>query len=215
MTDKIRKHRVNKAELRKREFRQRIVNAATRLFAERGVAETPITDVIREAGVAHKTFFNHFPSKQHLIVYISDQYFAGARLLFEAAAGQGNSPAAVLLKGFDDIAATIAGLDENTAGMLRQLVMHAHAGFGCDKSRIIHSLYDMVEAILLEAQQQQLLRQDFLLPVYAEIATGIFTSIINNWANQPGYQLPEHMHQAATFIVQTMFVADQPATGQP
>lgn len=47
--------------------KERIVATATRLFNSVGVHATGIDRIIEESGVAKKTFYNHFPSKNQLI----------------------------------------------------------------------------------------------------------------------------------------------------
>ncbi|MFC7572299.1 TetR/AcrR family transcriptional regulator [Klenkia terrae] len=49
--------------------RARIVDAAQRLFAQRGFARTPVLVIAREAGVASTTVFNHFPHKEELFFH--------------------------------------------------------------------------------------------------------------------------------------------------
>lgn len=57
----------NRTERRRRETADRIAEAATTLFAERGFAATTVTAICEQADVARQTFFNHFASKQDLV----------------------------------------------------------------------------------------------------------------------------------------------------
>src|ERR1044072_7288594 len=52
---------------KKEETRQRIAEAAFRLFAERGLEGLPVAEVARAADVAEKTVFNYFPTKEDLV----------------------------------------------------------------------------------------------------------------------------------------------------
>jgi AcrR family transcriptional regulator len=56
-----------KRELRRRETRERIVDAAADLFAERGFDSVSVIEIARRAGVVEKTVFNHFPVKEGLV----------------------------------------------------------------------------------------------------------------------------------------------------
>ncbi|MGH6861014.1 MAG: TetR/AcrR family transcriptional regulator [Phyllobacterium sp.] len=54
--------------------RRRLLDTATRLFYEGGIHAVGIDRIIADAGVAKATFYNHFPSKDDLVVaYIQEQ----------------------------------------------------------------------------------------------------------------------------------------------
>lgn len=54
--------------------RARLLDTATRLFYAEGIHAVGIDRIIAEAGVAKATFYNHFPSKDDLVLaYIEDQ----------------------------------------------------------------------------------------------------------------------------------------------
>lgn len=44
-----------------------IVEEASRMFRQRGIAETSISDVMRAAGLTHGGFYRHFQSKKELV----------------------------------------------------------------------------------------------------------------------------------------------------
>ena len=54
-------------ERRRLETRERIVDAAAELFAERGFDAVSVMEIARRAGVVEKTVFNHFPVKEGLV----------------------------------------------------------------------------------------------------------------------------------------------------
>lgn len=53
-------------------IREALFRAALDLFAEKGFAETTVEDITEAADVGKGTFFNYFPSKEHLLVAFSD-----------------------------------------------------------------------------------------------------------------------------------------------
>lgn len=58
----------------RRDTRVRVLEAARRLFVERGVAQTTVVDIASAARISRATFFNHFGSKEELLVALwSDQ----------------------------------------------------------------------------------------------------------------------------------------------
>lgn len=60
-------------ERKKREARQRIVDAAHELFASRGFDDTTVADVARAADVSPATVARYFPSKEGLLFSERDQ----------------------------------------------------------------------------------------------------------------------------------------------
>jgi AcrR family transcriptional regulator len=54
--------------------RRRLLDTATRLFYAEGIHAVGIDRIIAEAGVAKATFYNHFPSKDDLVLaYVEEQ----------------------------------------------------------------------------------------------------------------------------------------------
>jgi len=60
-------------ERRRRETHTRIFEAAMRLFAERGYANTPVEEITEAADVAKGTFFNYFPSKEAILQALAER----------------------------------------------------------------------------------------------------------------------------------------------
>src|SRR5271167_465088 len=63
-------------ERRTVETRERLFRAALDLFARKGFTETTVEDITEAADVGKGTFFNYFPSKDHLLVAFSDMQIA-------------------------------------------------------------------------------------------------------------------------------------------
>jgi AcrR family transcriptional regulator len=58
--------RSDRRERRQAEIRERLVESALRLFAEHGFTATTVEDITNSADVGKGTFFNYFPSKEHV-----------------------------------------------------------------------------------------------------------------------------------------------------
>lgn len=54
-----------------------IINAALRLFGQKGYESTSITSIAREAGIAKGLLYNYFDSKEHLLEEVILQGFRG------------------------------------------------------------------------------------------------------------------------------------------
>jgi AcrR family transcriptional regulator len=61
---------------RRTEVRRRLLDAATRLFAERGIIVTSIDDIAAAAGFTKGAFYSNFTSKENLILELIDDQTA-------------------------------------------------------------------------------------------------------------------------------------------
>jgi AcrR family transcriptional regulator len=59
---------IGRREAHKRATRQALLDAADRLFHERGVSQTTVRDIAEAAGVTERTFFRYFRTKEDLII---------------------------------------------------------------------------------------------------------------------------------------------------
>ena len=58
----------SRRQRRSAEIRERLFRAALALFVEKGFAETTVADITEAADVGKGTFFNYFPSKDHILL---------------------------------------------------------------------------------------------------------------------------------------------------
>lgn len=77
--------RLGRRERRSAELRERIFRAALRLFAEKGFEQTAVEDITEAADVGKGTFFNYFPSKDHILVAFGEMQIAKLQGLVEEA----------------------------------------------------------------------------------------------------------------------------------
>lgn len=67
----VSKHELPSPDRRQRrsaEIRERLFRAALDLFGNKGFAETTVEDITEAADVGKGTFFNYFPSKDHILI---------------------------------------------------------------------------------------------------------------------------------------------------
>jgi AcrR family transcriptional regulator len=61
-------HSSDRRQRRSAEIRERLFRSALALFAKKGFAETTVEDITEAADVGKGTFFNYFPSKDHILI---------------------------------------------------------------------------------------------------------------------------------------------------
>ena len=64
---------------RSAELRERIFRASLELFARKGYLETTVEDITNAADVGKGTFFNYFPSKDHVLLAFGEMQLARLR----------------------------------------------------------------------------------------------------------------------------------------
>ena len=85
--------------------RDRILRAASQLFARNGIGPTGVDTLIASAGVAKATFYRHFPSKDDLIVaWLLDRRSRWVEGLIRRAEQRAGSPQEVIPAFFDVVA---------------------------------------------------------------------------------------------------------------
>src|ERR1700693_4968250 len=58
----------DRRQRRSSQTRERLFRAALELFAKHGFADTTVEDITNAADVGKGTFFNYFPSKDHILL---------------------------------------------------------------------------------------------------------------------------------------------------
>src|SRR5712671_4801658 len=66
-------------------IRDRIFRASLDLFAQKGFAETTVEDITEAADVGKGTFFNYFPSKDHILLAFGEMQLAKLEAAIENA----------------------------------------------------------------------------------------------------------------------------------
>jgi TetR/AcrR family transcriptional regulator, cholesterol catabolism regulator len=62
---------INRRDKKRAETLERIFSVAMRLFSEKGFQATTVDEIAERADVAKGTFFNYFPTKEHVLEHFS------------------------------------------------------------------------------------------------------------------------------------------------
>ena len=111
-------------ERRRAQQRTHLYTTALKLFVERGFDQVTVDDIATAADVAKGTFFNYFPTKEHLLI----EYRGG---LFETlhsygASLTGDSARALFKKFFRKLARLVKGEGERYEMLFQELLARPH-----------------------------------------------------------------------------------------
>ncbi|MEV4394608.1 helix-turn-helix domain-containing protein [Nonomuraea sp. NPDC049607] len=92
-------------ERKKQRTRRALIEAALRLFSEKGYEETTLAEIAAAAEVSTRTFFSYFAGKEDVLFYDSEQQIERA-LAYLAAPAPGQTPADLLRDFIEDTLST-------------------------------------------------------------------------------------------------------------
>lgn len=175
--------RGGRRERRRLETRERIFRAALDLFAERGFMETTVEDITEAADVGKGTFFNYFPTKEHVLAtYGAERVAAVGRALEEAKKGE--RPVMDVLR---DLAEGIAGQAAESPALIRAIYA-AHASCTAVRDELqtrMHAARRVLAQVLRLGQERGEVRRDVSAMVLARLIQTVFHGVMGSWALNP------------------------------
>ena len=185
-------------ERRKLEVRTRIVDAALALFDQRGFDDTKVSEICERADVVTKTFFNHFPTKQHLLREIAGQQLATLFADIELVRARDASTRERLLQFFQRIADNIDAAGPMRRDLVTEIIRAAHvAGTGSEQSRRLHAAF---AAIVQDGRRAGDVLAGHPVEAQAELVLGSFYALMLSWAHDGRYPLRRHALAAARVL---------------
>ena len=176
---------VSTRQAKRMQTRERLLGAAIAEFKRAGMAEADVGAIVAAAGVAHGTFFFHFPTKEHVLLEMENREEERIAGLLNRFAGTEHDLAAVL----NEAVRLILGLERRLGTILFRDVIALHfsqtrppAGEGED-----HAVIVLVAREIGLAQERGEVARDvvpmnsavfFLLGFYALLAT------MNAWSTR-------------------------------
>ena len=145
-------------ERRRVETRDKLSRTALKLFAKRGFFETTTEDITEAADVGQGTFFNYFPSKQHVLMALFELQ-VGKIVAARQAAESGKKPVAKVLK---DLMQQIGEEPGRSAALTRSLIV---AFLSSEEARVaaakmLAQARRDLRAIMVVAQRQGEIRRN-------------------------------------------------------
>jgi len=195
---------ISRIERRKTEFRDNITQSALKLFAKHGMADTSIAAIIAEADIAHKTFFNHFPTRDHLLQHIVSSHTEHAYRLISEAMKRSSDPTKQLEYCLVKIAKTLEPLNPQLYKELVTFYFVSNASTREFRDNQKNNFMQLIRRILQEAKNQQRLKLELDLDVQSEMIVGIFVAVLLSWSVEENFPVVDKTKQVVNFINQSM-----------
>jgi AcrR family transcriptional regulator len=175
----------NRRERRRAETRERLFRAALDLFAKRGFLETTVEDITEAADVGKGTFFNYFPTKEHVLATFGAQRLAEIERAVEHAQ---NGP---VLPALRELATDLAGQAKESPALLRAIYA-AHASCAPVRAELQKRLKtgrQLVTQVFQLAQDRGEIRRDIPASELARLTQVILLGMAVAWALNPDSSL--------------------------
>jgi AcrR family transcriptional regulator len=170
-------------ERHRAETRERLFRAALQLFAERGYLETTVEDITEAADVGKGTFFNYFPTKEHVLATFGDERVA----VIKRAAEEARKTKGPVLPVIKNLATYLAGLSSESPALLRSIYA---ANASCAPVRVemqkrIHAGRRLMTEMFTIARQRGEIRGDLSAADLARLTQLVFHGVTLAWALCP------------------------------
>ncbi|HTO54025.1 MAG TPA: TetR/AcrR family transcriptional regulator [Myxococcota bacterium] len=192
-----------RAQIKSRQ-RERILDAARTLFAERGVEPVTMADVALSAGVARATVFNYFASKYALVEATTDDVVAYFQGMLENALADRVTPTPALVRAlFSHMGAGIEAYRGFYRGVFREI---ARISVGLDEGPAARRTREVTSAQLVRLMERGLARGDLRPVAPAVDLARAFESLTNGtiigWLyDEQNDSLRQRMERAAEIFL--------------
>jgi AcrR family transcriptional regulator len=173
--------RLGRRERRRAETRERLFHAALQLFAERGFLETTVEDITEAADVGKGTFFNYFPTKEHVLATFGTERLAVMERALERAK---RGPVLPVLR---ELLVDFAGQANENPALLRA-IFAAHASCAPVRAELqqrVRAARRLLKEIFSLAQRRGEIRSDIPPQELARLTQMMFLGVAVAWCLNP------------------------------
>ena len=183
---------------RSAELRERIFRSALDLFAQKGFAETTVEDITNAADVGKGTFFNYFPSKDHILLAFGEMQLARLREAVDQAR-QTNEPLPKFLR---SLTTRMTQEPARNPDIVRVLLLAF-----LSNPEVRHAMMDLQTRVLaLHSEMIQLgqergeIRKDFPPIEIAQVFRQVIFGTLLIWSLYGDASLPSRMDSAFEIV---------------
>ena len=193
---------LGRRERRKLEMRARVLEAAAELFEEDGFHATKIAAICERADIAQKTFFNHFPTKQHLLREIARQSMGELLADIETARKEERTTRDRLRVFFAKTAERTALAGPMNRELLTEVVHVVNES--PEKSEHARQLHDAFGAIVEDGLRAGEVTSRHERETLTEMILGAFYVLMFNYANLDNYPIQRQAEAVSRFLADAL-----------
>jgi AcrR family transcriptional regulator len=188
----------SRRERRLREMHERIIAAAMELFEARGVEAVKVDDICESADIAQKTFFNHFPTKQHLVREIAEEFLKAFREILATARAAGGTTTHQIERFFALVANEVESRGPMHRGFVMEVIRVTHdVGANAEQNRQLHEAFG---ALLRAGVRAGDVTTAHPVTVLSEAVVGSFITLMLNWLGTESYPFRARATAMARFL---------------
>jgi len=195
----------SRREVRRLAAIERTLDAAARLFAEKGYDGTKVSEICADAGIAYGSFFNHFSEKRDLLRGLTNRSEGLLAERLEALAKEPGSIQSLLRALFLERPDGSDAWDASQRELQGLIWMTAATEGNAERDRHFHAAF---RSFLSEGVARGRVRDDVSVDTMAEIVSSVVASMALNWVHDASYPLQERAEAAALFLADAIAPRD-------
>jgi AcrR family transcriptional regulator len=194
---------LSRRERRKLELRARIVEAAQELFSEQGYQESRVADICERADIAHKTFFNHFPTKLDILREVAHAGIEQLMFEIEDVRKAELSTRGRIGRFFETVADHISEAGPHNRELLVELV-HLITGDPAERSEQVVRLHAAFRGIVEDGLALGDVTRRHDPQALTEMILGAYYVLMFNYANLDDFPVRERGRAAARILADAL-----------
>jgi AcrR family transcriptional regulator len=183
--------------------RRQILDAAVQVFAQQGFHACRVSDIAREAGVAHGLIYHYFDSKDEVL----NELFVERWSLLLAAIGEIDMRPIPPREKLDAVAGFIIDSYHHDPELMKVIIVEvtrAANSFGRTHLPEIRKAYDLIAKIVRDAQQQGAFRDDVDADYASMWFYGAIEQLLSGWVFELIPEADADYERARVMVVETI-----------
>lgn len=175
-----------------------ILQAAKKLFAKKGFADTTISEIAAQAGVAEGTIYEYFKNKQDLLLAITREYFRQHKEKLDNAFELNSS--------FDKLRhimwchIRIFAADKDLVTVFLKETKLSKSFYKTDASEVFVNYHEKIIEILKQGKASGEFRSSISSDVFGRLVMGSVSNLYNRWYYRDPMSPLDYTHEIHQFI---------------